>query len=162
MRWTVSPLFHYAFYRGFVGAYDTALGCPYEIEDLVAFGTLGESRLDLGACIGDVKSREIQVIVYVLDVPDDFAVKAAAAQSHDVHARETDGIPAAEGERRDVLVDLAAAADHGMLAYVRELVHYATAADDGPVVHVGFAGNAHETHEDTVLADTAVVSHVHV
>ena len=43
-----------------------------------------------------------------------------------------------------------------------ELVHNGASADDGPVVDISFAGNAHIAYKYAMVTHMAVVSHVHV
>ena len=43
-----------------------------------------------------------------------------------------------------------------------ELVPLGATADNGPVVHVGLAGNPYETHEDAVVPHPAVVRNMHI
>ena len=155
-------LFHTALFVAVSGTDDAALGVLDEIQDDVPFLGLGESGLDLGAGVGDIVALEIEDVVDVLDVADGIGGEAPSAQADYVDAAVAYGLASADGERRNVLIQAGASADHRVGADLGELVDEGAAAEDGPVVEVGLACYSGVAHQDAVLADVAVVGDVHV
>jgi len=90
----------------------TSLGIADEVENNVSFLRLRETGLNLGATIGDIQTLEVNCVVDILDIADNFGRETSSTKANDIYTRKGDWIPAAKAIRRYIFVDLRAAADH--------------------------------------------------
>lgn len=95
---------------------DSSLGIPDEADYGISFFRLRETEFNLGQSIREVCSRTIDDVVHILDATDLVRSESSSAKTYDVYAGVCQRIASTENIRRDILIDLTAASNEGVLS----------------------------------------------